>query len=57
MLLDENDSVYFAYCYPYTYSDCYNFLNRLIKSDPKRYYKALPLYANLSQEMILISCW
>lgn len=29
----ENDTVYFAHCYPYTYSDLQRYLNRL-EMDP-----------------------
>ena len=25
----DNDEVYFAYCYPYTYSDCQKHLNKI----------------------------
>lgn len=31
----ENDTVYFAHCYPYTYSDLQRYLNRL-DQDPKK---------------------
>ena len=31
----EGDTVYFAHCYPYTYSDLTRYLNRL-ESDPRK---------------------
>ena len=30
--IDDNDTMYFAHCYPYTYSDCATYLNKLSKN-------------------------
>ncbi|KAL4487062.1 hypothetical protein ABPG72_001514 [Tetrahymena utriculariae] len=32
---NSNDTVYFAHCYPYTYTDLNNYLNRLLSSNPQ----------------------
>lgn len=29
---DENDSIYISNCYPYTYSDCQSYINKLTKN-------------------------
>lgn len=39
----DNDSVYFAYCFPYTYSDCQNYLNKISCTANKDWLRRSPL--------------
>ena len=49
--LDDNDSVFFAYCYPYTYSDCYSFVNSLVTPRSKDYLRRTTLCKTIAGNM------
>ena len=46
--IDDNDSTYLAYGYPYTYTECYTFLNKLCKHTPKSILKRSTLCKSLA---------
>ena len=51
----ENDSVYIAACYPYTYSDGQHFISKLVKQTPKNIIKRTHLCKSLAgNEMDLL---
>ena len=44
----DNDSVYIANCYPYTFSDCQHFINKVQKSTPRNIFKRSILTKSLA---------
>ena len=54
----DNDSVYFAYCFPYTYSDCQNYLNKISCTANKDCLRRSPLCKTIAGndcEMLIIT--
>lgn len=54
----EDDEVYFAHCYPYTYSDCCELLNRLCTQETKEKIRKTVLCKTIAGndcEMVIIT--